>query len=303
MPGGHDPPNSRASHVNSHAGSTAVSRLKRPDSAAMFNNSALWYNDHIDDELYNQDSLPPQETMFGVSDRPCSQPVREFEPFRHGFDRSPVTQDNRLGEGGDRLGYAQQLPRHAPLYPVSAISQLHDIFPFGHKQYNSTTVQPEHLQYNPAPARTPEHALPTAHNVPFRLEARLSSSDTDTLAPRGTQYAIPDAPNANMYYEPVQAPPYGEHSAGRPTQQAVELARQPGLGAGFGATLDNSTNITSASVSSGDPSAHPMWSMPFEAESSFNDFATQFHAPRLPYLYTQPATVSHPRIDGIVHSP
>lgn len=86
-----------------------------------------------------------------------------------------------------------------------------------------------------------------------------------------------------MYYEPLQASRYGEHSAGRPTQQAVELARQPGVGAGFGATLDYSTNITSASVSSEDPSAHPMWSMPFEAESSSNDFATQFPAPRLPY--------------------
>ncbi|KAI4523904.1 hypothetical protein K525DRAFT_162008, partial [Schizophyllum commune Loenen D] len=243
-----------------------------PHSAAMFDNSAVqYYYGCIDDGVYIEDSLPPQETKFSVSDDPWSQPARKFEPCRDVFDPSSALQNNR-GVDGHRLGYAQQYLQHAPAHPVSAISQLDDIFPLGHEQCNPTTVQPEHLQYDPAPARTPEHASSTAHNTPFGLEARLPSSDTATLRPWNPQHAASDAPNVDMYYEPLQASRYGEHSAGRPTQQAFELARQPGVvEAGFGATLDYSTNIT-------------------------YDFATQFPAPHLPYSYTKPATVSHPRI-------
>ncbi|KAL1714914.1 hypothetical protein EV715DRAFT_208622, partial [Schizophyllum commune] len=265
-------------------------------SAAMLNDSGVRYSGYIGDGVYIEDSPPPQETMFSVSDRPWSQPARELEPFRcvtQPFLRaSQVTQDSRLGKGGHRLGYAQQLPRHAPLYPVSAISQLDNIFSLGHEQCNPTTVQPEHLQYDLVPARTPEHASSTAHNIPFKLEARLPSSDPDTLAPLGTQYAVLDAPNANMYCEPLQAPRYGEHSAGRPTQRAIEFARQPEPGVCFGDTLNHPADVTAASVRSEDPFAHSTWSMPFEAESSFDEFSAQSHPSPLLYSHSVPAASS-----------
>ncbi|KAI5829064.1 hypothetical protein K523DRAFT_189545, partial [Schizophyllum commune Tattone D] len=287
------PPISRTSNVNSHVGSTATpnARLKGPHSAAMFNNSALRYNGYIGDGVYIEDSPPPQETMFGVSDRPWSQSAREFEPFRHGFDRSPVTQDNRLGSGGHRLGYAQQLPPHAPVLSVNAINPLDDILIFGHDQHNATTIRPEHLQHDPAIARASEHASSTAHNSPSKLDARLPATDPDTLAPWNPQHAAPDAPNAEMYFEPLQAPRYGDHSAGRPMQQAIEFARQPEPGGYFGDTLACSTDVTSASVSSDFPLAHPTWSMPSKAEL-FNEFATQLSAPRLPYSHSVPAASS-----------
>ena len=60
-----------------------------------------------------------------------------------------MTQDNRLGSGGHRLGIAQQLPRHAPVLSVNAINQLDDISIFGHEQCDPT----KHLQYDLVPAR------------------------------------------------------------------------------------------------------------------------------------------------------
>ncbi|KAL1730330.1 hypothetical protein EV714DRAFT_210998 [Schizophyllum commune] len=282
------PPNSRASHVKSHPGSTATCHFRlrswpcsTPRSGPLKRNS----NDltRPPSEALFVYRPPPKETLFDIIDRTWSQLEQEFESCRRGFDRSPVTQDNRPGEGGHRLGYVQQLPRHAPLHPVSAISQLDDIFPLCHEQCIPTTVQPEHLQFDLVPARTPEHASSTTHNIPFRLEARLPSSDTDTLAPWDTQYAVLDALNADMYYESLQAPRYGEHSAGRPTQRAIEFARQPEPGVCFGDTLDHPADVAAASVRSDNPFAHSTWSMPLKAESSFDEFSTQSPPSPSPY--------------------
>ncbi|KAL1700133.1 hypothetical protein EV121DRAFT_214776 [Schizophyllum commune] len=296
------PPNSRATHVNAHTGSTAVchSRLQvgfvptttdtfKP---AMFNDSGVRYSGYISDGACTKDSLPPQDSLFDVTGKPWSQPAHDLGSYRHAFDQLSSTQRDDRCSDGEQLGFALQYPQHAPLRPVDATSQLDDIFPFDRNQHNATTSRLEHLQYDPAPACTPEHASLTAHNTPFGLEARLPSSDTATLRPWNPQHAAPDAPNADMYYGPLQASRYGEHSAGRPTQRAIKFARQPEPGVCFGDTLNHPADVTAASVRSEDPFAHSTWSMPFAAESSFEEFSTQSPPSPLLYSHSVPAASS-----------
>ncbi|KAI5886196.1 uncharacterized protein SCHCODRAFT_02593040 [Schizophyllum commune H4-8] len=285
------PPNSRAAHVNSPSGSTAASKatLGWPGSAAMLNNSGIRYNTYTGDSdgVHHQDRPSPQETSFGVIDRPWSQPAREFQPCRHGFDRSSVTQDNRL-IGVSPLALAQRYLQHDLLHPVSATGQLDDIIPFGHDQNNETTIRPEDVQYDPAFARAPEHASITAYNTPLRLEARFPITDTDTPAPWNPHHAA-----ASMYHEPLQALRCEDHCAARPTQQVIEFAGKTTSGADFGdRTLDYST-----SVSSEFPFACATCPMPFEAKSSYNEFATQLPAPQLPCTRPEPAAASQSCID------
>ncbi|KAL1758591.1 hypothetical protein FB107DRAFT_206699, partial [Schizophyllum commune] len=261
-----------------------------PDPATMFNNSAARYNGYIGDGVYIEDSLPPPDTKSSVSDNPWSQPARKFEPCWDVFDPSFALQKN----GGYRLGCAQQYLQPAPAHPVSATGELDDIFLSGHDQHIARTIRPEHLQYNSALARAPGNASSSADNIPFRLEALLpqASSETVSIASWNPQHAALDAPYVDMYYELLQAPQYGEHSTARPTQQAIELARQPEPGVCFGDTFDQPADVTVASVSSEDPFAHTTRCMPFEAESSFNEFSTQSPPSRLPYSHSVPTASS-----------